>query len=108
MLLSADKMDNTIKPGVQTFSLEKVGNDIIYACQTCYADIFLESNILSYIPCDRAYFVKEIKSINITSGHNRNINCANCKSYLGKVIFHQNPNENELRLTAVIPKYIFR
>lgn len=101
-------MDNTKLPRVQSFSLEQVENDVIYACQTCYVDIFLETKIIAYIPCDNAYFVKQNESINFTPGHYTRINCANCNSFLGKVVYHHNANDNELRLTAVIPKYTSR
>lgn len=95
-------------PQVQSFSQDQVENEAVYSCRRCYVDIFLETNIVSYIPSDNAYFVKQRKSINFTPGNYTRINCANCKAYLGKVVYHFNLDDNELRLTEIVPTYTFR
>lgn len=93
---------------MESFSLEQVENETIYSCRWCYADIFLETHILYYVPRDNAYFVKQRESINFTPGHYTRINCSNCKKYLGTVVYHFHKEDNELRLTGVVPKYTFR
>lgn len=93
---------------VQSFSQEQIENEAVYSCSRCYVDIFLETNIVAYIPSDNAYFVKQIKSINFTPGNYTRINCSNCKAFLGKVVYHFNTDDNELRLTSIVPKYTFR
>lgn len=101
-------MDITRTPNVKSFTPNEVENEAIFSCRFCYVDIFLETHILAYIPSDNAYFVKQNASINFTPGHYTRINCANCESYLGKVVYHRNTSDNELRLTGIIPKYTFR
>lgn len=101
------KMDITKQSKMQLFNQEQVENAVIYCCRQCYVDIFLETHILYYVPSDKAYFVKQRESINFTPGRSNRINCSNCESYLGKVIYHS-PGDNELRLTGIVPKYIFR
>lgn len=93
---------------IKSFRQEQVENVAIYACRQCNVDIFLETNILMYVPRDNAFFVKQRESINFTPGHYTRINCSNCQSYLGKVVYHQNSEDNELRLTGIVPKYTFR
>lgn len=90
---------------IQSFSQEKIESEAVFCCRQCYVDIFLETNILVYIPDDNAYFVKQKNSINFKPGHYTRINCSNCNSYLGKVVYS---DENQLRLTGIIPKYTFR
>lgn len=98
-------MAETNSPKIQSFDQKKVENEAIYACRQCYVDIFLETNILIYIPDDNAYFVKEKESINFKPGYYTRINCSNCDSYLGRVVYS---DDNELRLTGIVPKYTFR
>lgn len=93
---------------VQSFSQVQVENETVYACRWCYVDIFLETNILFYVSRDNAFFVKQRESINFTPGHYTRINCSNCKKYLGRVVYHFHTEDNELRLTGVVPKYTFR
>lgn len=92
-------------PKIQSFSQDKVENEAVYSYRKCYVDIFLESNILVYISDDNAYFVKEKESINFKTGYHTRINCSNCDSYLGKIVYS---DDNQLRLTAIVPKYTFR
>lgn len=90
---------------IQSFSQNKVENEAVFSCRQCYVDIFLETNILVYIPDDNAYFVKQKDSINFKPGSYTRINCSNCNSYLGKIVYS---DENQLRLTEIVPKYTFR
>lgn len=92
-------------PKIQSFSQDRVENETVYSCSRCYVDIFLETNILVYIPDDNAYFVKQRESINFKPGYYTRINCSNCGSYLGKVVYSE---ENQLRLTGIVPIYTFR
>lgn len=92
-------------PKIQSFSQSKVENEAVYSCRKCYVDIFLESNILVYISEDNAYFVHERESINFKPGYHTRINCANCDSYLGKIVYS---DDNKLRLTGIVPQYTFR
>lgn len=94
-------------PKMQSFAGLQVENEAIYACRHCYADIFLEMHILYYVPSDGAYFVKQRESLNYAQGHYTKINCSNCKSYLGRIVYNDR-DDNELRLTETVPKYIFR
>lgn len=98
-------MAETNLPKIQSFSQDKVGNEAVYCCRKCYVDIFLETDILVYIPNDKAYFVKQRESINFKCGHYTRINCSNCDSYLGKVVYS---DDNDLRLTGIVPKYTCR
>lgn len=98
-------MAETNLPKIQSFSQDKVENEAVFSCRQCYVDIFLETNILVYIPDDNAYFVKQKESINFKPGHYTRINCSNCNSYLGKIVYS---DENQLRLTGIVPKYTFR
>lgn len=101
-------MDITSTVQTKSFSQEEVENEAIYACRKCNVDIFLETNILMYVPRDNAFFVKQRETINFTTGYYTRINCSNCKSYLGKVVYHQESEDNELRLTGIVPRYTFR
>lgn len=92
-------------PSVQSFSQDKIENEAVYSCRKCFVDIFLESNILVYISQDNAYFVKERESINFKAGYQTRIHCSNCNSYLGKIVYS---DDNQLRLTGIIPRYTFR
>lgn len=91
----------------QEFGEHQVGGETIYACRHCYADIFLETDILYYAAADGGFFVKQKQSLNFSQGHFTKINCANCKSYLGRIVYHDS-GDNQLRLTEIIPKYMFR
>lgn len=98
-------MAETNFPKIQSFSQNKVESEAVFSCRHCYVDIFLETNILVYIPDDKAYFVKQKESINYKAGHYTRINCSNCNSFLGKIVYS---DENQLRLTGTVPKYDFR
>lgn len=100
-----NRMTETNLPEIQSFSENIIENEAVFCCRQCYVDIFLETNILVYIPDDNAYFVKQKESINFKSGHYTRINCSNCNAYLGRVVYS---NENQLRLTGIVPKYTFR
>lgn len=93
---------------VKSFNPNECESEAVFSCHSCYVDIFLETHIFMYIPDGEAYFVKQNTSINFTCGNNRRINCANCGSFLGRIIYRCNAEENELRLTEILPKYDFK
>lgn len=92
----------------KTFSDVEASNEAIFSCRHCFVDIFLECSILAYIPEDRAYFVRQMDSLNLIPGRYTRVNCANCNNYVGKVVYHWDRCENKLRLTGIVPKYLFR
>lgn len=106
-IVELNKMEVANRTETQSFSVFQVENDAIYACRHCYADIFLERNILYYVASDGAFFVKQKESLNFSQGYYTKINCSNCKSYLGRIVYNDH-DDNQLRLTETIPKYTFR
>lgn len=101
------RMDKS-KKVVKSFSVEQADSQAIYACSNCLTDIFLEDAIIFYLSKDNAYFILQKVAINFTSENLTHIDCINCNSYLGKVVYHYKREDNELRLTGITPKYLFR
>lgn len=110
--MSGNSQQMNEQPGrnttIKIFRDEEVRGEIVYSCNHCYADIFLESRVLAYVPDDNAFFVKKKDSINHKQGHHTQIRCSNCSSYLGFIIYRDDYKENELRLRKVVPKFRFK